>query len=1091
MIKFHIFCLLALFGLRHTPCLAQVVEHPLQYELLSSDLGLSQNLITSLLQDRQGFLWVGTKEGLNRFDGYHFVNYHFDPFDSLSISGNHVLSLVEDRAGRLWVWTIGGLNLFDREQEVFYHIRTPGNATGNNCFAQDRLGNLWLGTDRQTLALLTLPPESRHGEGVAFQLYPPNPKNPADLPRPPAWDAAGRGLMYGMNGVFQHVWFDSLQQKFRFDQDFEAFTQPALYQFLTAQRKDNTILRQGLSEKIWLVLSAGLGCWDSRNNRYTEIPGPPNTSNKRIEVLLEDSRKRVWTGGYGQTLRLDTERGEWLDFSPKPQETTHPLFYGVETFLEDQGGLIWIGTRGAGLLKYNDYSRRFEARENDPGLVQEASVRCLFKSKTGRIWVGPASGGLCYLDPGDRTFTLVTDIPKTGLISGMLEDQAGVLWIATSNGLLKYWDWQTPAPRYKWFDFRLNPDAPTGVIWSTVSSYLLEDPGKGLWFACQDALRHFDPQTEQFETYPFFGNDTRRIYENSFPTLFRDRRGIIWAGLESGLWRFDPANKSSRLYQTDPKNPNSLSQNVVKCITEDPAEPLRYCWVGTGGGGLNRLDLETGTFEKLTEKDGLPNMVVYGILPDEAGNLWLSTNRGLSVFDPRRRVFRNFDERDGLQSLEFNTCAFHKAYDGQLFFGGIKGFNAFYPAKMLQSNPHVPNIVFTDFKIANKSVSSKTPGSPLSTAIAYTRKIVLPHDVKIISFDFAALDFADPSKNQFSCKMEGFDKDWQYLGKVHSATYTNLGPGAYTFRVRGANNDGVWNEAGASIEIVILAPWWATWWAYTVYFLVVGAVFYAFSQLQNKRNQAKAETARLQELNEAKSQFLNTVSHEFRTPLTSILGFTKIIQKRMEERLLPKLDRTDAKTDAAATQVMDNLGIVVSESERLTALINEVLDLAKIESGKTVWQEEKLLISDLIDRALAATESLFRQKRLRIQKSVEPGLPPTIGAPDRLQQVLVNLLSNAVKFTDHGTVTCTARRLDDALLISVADTGIGVPEAYRQVIFEKFKQVAGDTLTDKPRGTGLGLAICKEIVERHGGRIWVESDSDGPGSVFRFTLPIR
>ena len=268
-------------------------------------------------------------------------------------------------------------------------------------------------------------------------------------------------------------------------------------------------------------------------------------------------------------------------------------------------------------------------------------------------------------------------------------------------------------------------------------------------------------------------------------------------------------------------------------------------------------------------------------------------------------------------------------------------------------------------------------------------------------------------------------------------------------------------------------------------------VIFAFYRLQLNRNDAKAEALRLQALNEAKSQFLNTVSHELRTPLTSIMGFSKLIKKRMEERILPKTDLSDAKTERAAEQILENLNIVVSESERLTALINDVLDLAKIESGKLVWHEEKVAIGDLITRAIAATATLFEHKQLQLRSEISPGLPATTGDTDRLLQVLVNLLSNAAKFTEHGTITVTAKQKSDyTLLIGVADTGRGVHENFQEAIFEKFKQVSGDNLTDKPQGSGLGLTICKEIVERHGGRIWVESEPN-KGSVFWFTLPVR
>jgi two-component system, sensor histidine kinase ChiS len=1084
-------------------------------------------MIHCLLQDRQGFLWAGTKDGLNRFDGYRFTTFRYDPFDTLSISDNVINSILEDRQGRMWVATAKGIDLFDREREIFQHLQTPANGLG---LVEDPQGNIWQGGSFGGLTKISLPPDARTLENakVAFVHLPgAAPTNKALTS--PIWDADGRGFVGKISRETYRLRADSLWQDFRVDRDFADLPDARFRAALeTADSLNNHFLMRflpGRDGKIWMSEGLKLFGWNPRTDHCTVLDIPdslqaglrPNAEIWHfISNLVEDQRGRLWLGGLSGTFRITFPGGKLLNLGLRDTETSGPLLYGVAGMLEDEGGLIWLGTRGNGLLKYNDNARRFAA-----GLWQGRSIRTLLKTSDGQIWFSTTGGGLFRLDPARRERE--EDLAKSvrffesdiGDVYSLLEDKNGVLWAGSGNwGLVKITGWSrahgSGRPKFEPLRFE-------GKNWKGwyAPTKILEDASGKLWLLSPDALRCLDPKSpDSVEKFAFFGEKNPGPFDNNvFPCLFQDQRGRIWIGTgQDGLWRFEAEKRTFKKFKNDRQNPHSISHDMVKSIAEDPAQPERFLWIGTGGGGLNRFDMEAGTFEKFTEKDGLPDLTVYGVQPDAAGYLWLSTNKGLSVFDPKTRIFRNFDQRDGLQNLEFNTLAYSKSADGELLFGGIEGLNAFYPEQMLQANRHVPKVVFTDFKISGKSVSHKTEGSPLDVAIAYAKKIVLPPDAKVISIEFAALDFADPSKNQFSCKMEGFDRDWQSLGTAHSVTYTNLSPGKYTFRVRGSNNDGVWSGTDASLEIEVLAPWWATWWAYSLYFLAFGGVISAFYQLQTKRNQANAEARRLQELNEAKSQFLSTVSHELRTPLTSILGFSKIIKKRLEERILPKTDLSDAKTDRAAEQVLENLSIVVSESERLTALINEVLDLAKIESGKVVWHEEKLEIGELVERAAASTAMLFENKKLKLRLDIALDLPQILGDPDRLLQVLVNLLSNAVKFTERGEVVVSARLVvknvgriqnvgrvlnpsdvdvaADTLLIGVADTGIGIPKEFQALVFEKFRQVASDTLTDKPQGTGLGLPICKEIVEHHGGRIWVESTVD-EGSAFWFTLPMR
>lgn len=1073
----------------------------LPVDRLSSEQGLSQNMILALCQDSKGFIWAGTKDGLNRFDGYRFQVYRFDPFDTLSISDNYIRSILEDREGRMWVNTANGLNLFDRAKEIFYRV-SPTLVPASYSLSEDSQGNLWLtGIDRR-LIKIELPPGRKNLEGLEVRIFMPDSISDstgvkAENLYSPFVDKSGVWwTVHNPSIPAERFYLNNDRQSYRSSKDFSDVPYTNFRRILEGRHNCFIALGKGLDSKIWIGAGDSLLCWDSRRGRF-DCYRIFHTSNQYLwdnrwpmaAVFLEDHRNRLWIGGAVRHRILDLKTGEVTDCTQLPE--SDPLFYGISAMLEDQGGVIWLGTRGNGLIKFNDNARRFANPDNDPGLWEGASLRGIGKTSDGRIWLGTTDIDILWLERQKKSIKKV--LPKKlnaityrGTAYCFYQSEPDVLWIGTETNFIKLTNCRSD-----------DPDAVEILIDSSLArqkiphypAKIISDGKGGMWLACVDALRHFNPATGSFSTYPFFNGDLDKIKSNLFPTIYKDDQGFIWLGLTEGLWRFDPASHTFRKYRNDPNDPTSIRYNLVKTIAADPREPDRYLWIGTGGGGLNRFDMETGSFDKFTEKDGLADRVVYGILSDEVGNLWMSTNKGISVFNPQTRSFRNFDTTDGLQDLEFNSASYFKAPDGQLFFGGIKGFNAFYPDRMLKTNNHIPPIVITDFKIANKSVSIKDPGSVLKSAIPYTPKIVLPHDVKIISFEFAALDFAAPAKNQFACKMEGFDADWQYLGAVHSVTYTNLDPGTYTFRVKGSNNDGVWNETGTAVEIIILPPWWATWWAYLLYFIVIAGVIYAFLHLQMKRNRDRAEASRLKELNEVKSIFLSTVSHELRTPLTSIMGFSKIIKKRMIERILPQTNLDDPRVERAAHQVMDNLDIVVSESERLTHLINDVLDLAKIEAGKVTWQYSPVDMGDVIERAIGATSTLFDTQEIKIEKVVEPQLPAIYGDKDRLIQVVVNLLSNAAKFTEKGRVRCTARMQQNQVVVQISDTGIGIAAKDLHHIFEKFKQVGDDTLTDKPMGTGLGLPICKEIVEHHGGRIWVESEI-GTGSVFSFSLPV-
>jgi signal transduction histidine kinase/ligand-binding sensor domain-containing protein len=1086
------------------------ISQTLPFESLSSELGLSQNMITCLMQDTKGFLWVGTKDGLNRFDGYRFKVYRNDPFDSTSLSNNFINHLIQDEKGRIWASTFKGLNLFDPETETFQRIfpDSTSGETGLNSekilhFMADARGRIWLNTDDYVLHLLEMPPGSQDARDLRIRRI-THMQNEEGEPVPVrgikfVQDKAGTFWMYSPSGLYR--FWESSDGQFTLSKKFPEARDPSWRKTLEelVDEVPSYFFRigPGRNGSVWVGCADRLGRWDPTTASWEQYPLPaevPTDSsyfwNEAFEIV-EDSKGEVWVSFINGLLSYNTlnNQATWISGKHNPD---HPLFAGAAPILEDQGGLLWVGTKGYGLLKLNRNARRFEGKminNSSKFLYRGESFRAICKTTDGRIWVSQAAQGIYLFNP-DKNRIDPVELPglegQAISIFSIMEDADGTLWSGASNGLIKITRNEDGSLRHCVnYPPMAGEDKPKSTyVWKVVTSR-----DGALWMVTSTSLCRFDPEQESFTLFPYLPEKNLTILNNEYPTLYQDHNGILWIGTSEGLLRFDPKSSRFQHFANDPKDPSSLSQNAVKVITGDPLDPGRFLWVGTGGGGLIHFDKEKEQFESFTEKDGLPDMVVYAILPDAAGNLWLSTNKGLSVFRQATRSFRNFTEKDGLQNLEFNSGSYFKSKEGQLFFGGIKGFNAFYPEDMLEMNQHIPPIVLTEFRISNKPVSLQDPRSILPKEISYCQKLVLKHDVKIISFEFAALDFADPSQNQFACMMVGFDKDWQQLSHAHSATYTNLDAGSYTFRVKGANNDGVWNETGTTIEIVVLPPWWGTWWAFTLYGLTIAGILAAFLRLQNKRNQDKAEAERLKLLNEAKSTFLSTVSHELRTPLTSIMGFSKIIKKRMSERILPSLNLEDPLLARTTLQVMQNLDIVVSESERLTSLINQVLDLAKIEAGKVEWQDEVFHIEEVIQHGSSATAMLFSEKRIPLILLVDEGLPPVFGDKARLIQVMINLLSNAVKFTQKGKVKCSASRQGDQIVVRVEDTGIGIPEKDLIHIFEKFKQIGDDTLTDKPQGSGLGLPICKEIIERHGGKIWAESTPE-KGSVFSFTLPV-
>jgi len=772
----------------------------------------------------------------------------------------------------------------------------------------------------------------------------------------------------------------------------------------------------------------------------------------------------------------------------------------ILSLLKDDAGNLWIGTDGGGLSRINWETgkaakfKHYKHNPNNPNSLIHNGVWSFWEdtSRSNNIlWIG-TENGLSKLDRKTGIFInilLNPDDPSSLMneILPILRDRAGSLWIGTGEGLFRI-DQDNRVKR-RLVHFKHDPNDPfsldDNIIWS-----IIEDRDGSLWIGTGfGTINKFDRKTGKFYHFSPPQTDSVRYTFNGIRKIYQPRfggDGVFWiATFMGGLLRFDKTSGQFTHYAHDLGNPRSLSNNSVLTIYEDTADSGRFLWIGTLGGGLNKFDAGKNEFTHFTIEDGLADNTVWGILGDNNGCLWLSTNQGLSKFDPQTGAFRNYDVNDGLQSNEFNQGAYFKSgKTGELFFGGINGFNVFHPDSLID-NPHIPPIVITDFKVFNESVS-------LNDILSMTQEIKLSYQQNFFSFEFAALDYSNPAKNQYAYKLEGLDADWLYSGTRRFASYTNVDPGEYIFRIKGSNNDGLWNEEGSSVKIIITPPFWKTAWAYALYIILIGLVLYALRvfevrrmHLRNELRRREFEAQKLQEIDQLKSRFFANISHEFRTPLTLIKGPL--------EKLLSGEHRGDTK---------ELYRMMHRNAARLLNLINQLLDLSKLESGRMALQTQPENIAEFLRAIVMSFLSMAERKRVKLNYIGTEELLIIYIDRDKLEKIVVNLLSNALKFTPEGgsvIVDCACptaegkqgipqSEMSGFVEITVQDTGPGIPAEYLPHIFDRFYQIDSSHTRDQ-EGTGIGLALTKELVEIHHGEISVKSEI-GKGSTFTVRLPM-
>lgn len=803
-------------------------QAPVRFERISVEQGLHQNIVMSVHQDNKGFLWIGTSDGLNRYDGYRFKLYKHDPNDPGSLPDNKIHVIYRDKSDNLWISSNGGLSKYDRVTDSFinyrHHDDDPNSLSHDEVFPvlEDNTGALWIGTFTGGL--------DKFVDGKKFIHYKHNPNDPHSLSNDNIWviyeDSYGRlwiGTDKGLNT------FDRNKQAFtcyRSDpHDSNSISNDKVY---TISGDKNGALWIGTMDGLDKLELMGPTTDRVKITRHRINSAPDAPGKNYVQCLLEDKNGALWIATYGDGLKcFDRENGTIISYLSNPHDF-HTLSHNyVHSLYQDDSGVLWIGTRGGALNKLR-LDRRFELYQEDPskpGGLNHNMICSILEDRRGELWVGTYEHGLNRFNKSRNQAVYYTNDPRdpgslaNNTIRSIFEDRDGILWFGTDKGVDKY---DRTSDRFT--HYAHDPTNPNSLSNNRVRSRIYQDRSGKLWIGTAEGFNEFDPVKETFTRYwsdphnPGFPRNLTAAIIMAVIEEIKDGQSFLWiATYNGGLSLYDRQKKQFTHYRHNPDDPNSLSNDNVRTLHIDRTGTL---WVGTDGG-LNKFVRATGQFmiykEKEREKNNwLPNNSIYGILEDKVGYLWLSTLKGLSKFDPREVTFRNYDSRDGLQGNEFSQGAYHKSLDSELFFGGTNGFNSFFPDR-IKDNPHIPPVALTDFLIANKPTKVDRGGQrPLPksiTEMTETDTIRLYYKENVLSFEFAALDFLIPGKNRYSYIMENLDKDWNYVNaEKRFAIYTNMQPGQYVFRVKASNNDGLWNEKGTAVRIIITPPFWATWW---------------------------------------------------------------------------------------------------------------------------------------------------------------------------------------------------------------------------------------------------------------------------------------
>lgn len=1057
----------------------------------SIEEGLSQSVVNCMYQDTRGFLWIGTQNGLNRFNGYDFTQFLYNPDDTNSISNNWIYAINGDKEGNLWIGTKNGINKYIPAENRFVRIPyTTGYISTVSRCAYDIM------VSRSGLIYINTPPVLSVHDPVKMTIV-------------------------------------HYQTELR---------------YLGAVNDNRIPLMEDADGSVWMGSTSGLACFDPRTHTFTyflhDAAQPGSISNDNITALCQDRNGKIWVGTSDGLNIIDKKRGIIYRFPLRGSEPSDNNSRFIRALIQDPDGSIWVGTEGAGLIRISTEQNRYRVADcytaSRHGLGHDI-VLTLAIDRSLNLLAGTLQG-ISKTDLKPTKFRLYrrdntsSSVDLSGnVIASIYKDEGGLLWIGTWGQGLNRYNRETGSVE------RFSMSLPGNhYLTNDFVHVIFRDKEKNIWIGTRDGLHVFDAKNRRFiRLKEFFKAPMVPDFRGMrICMVIAGRDGSYWIGTQSGLYRILPGWSATEVFTADSPPHHRIGGNLIYCIREDHEgkiwiatlngldvyDPvslkmthfrknesknslcdnfvISLCedengdmWIGTGSY-VNKYVRKDSTFLYYAKKDGLPNNNIFEILRDHQNTMWFATGSGLSRFDKATGTFRTYTVDEGLQSPEFNIRACFNSPDGEVFFGGMNGLNSFYP-EQLGDNLNIPEILITavykSTRMGKEYVEPDRNGT-----------VVLQHSDQTFTIEFVALEYTNPEKNQYAYTLEGLSNGWVHIGNRRFVPFTNLPPGEYTFRVKGSNNDGVWNQAGRSIRILILPPWWRSWWAWTIYGLILVGIIIVYIRLRERKlrqerdileNKIHERTLQIEKknleivqknetlnnlnseltaLNVTKDKFFSIIAHDLRNPFNSIIGLTDIVLGNLDSPDIPKIRKS--------------VGDIRDASRHAFDLLQNLLIWGRSQTGNLDFKPVAFDLAERIQENIDLVAGQATRKNITLRSDITD-LIVVQGDVQMINTIFRNLLTNAIKFTAReGEVVVSACISDSICRVSVKDTGTGIaPEIMNKLFHIESKYTRKGT--EQERGTGLGLILCKEFVEKHGGNITVITEPK-KGSCFTVTLPL-
>nr|WP_288836331.1 hybrid sensor histidine kinase/response regulator transcription factor [uncultured Flavobacterium sp.] len=1007
--------------------------------------GLSNNSITTIYQDKEGYMWFGTYDGLNRYDGYTFKIFRNEINNENSLSNNTIYTLDGDSNRNIWIGGNKGASVYDKSKALFYQVKYKLKEDGASLILKNAVHQI---------------------KAVSADLV--------------VLATQNAGLLVFENGSFvgKTIPITKLKNPYNYD--------------VLGVQKDKK------GNGLWLYVRDLGVCYYSFNTKKIKLITPLIME---VKCMENDTSGNLWIG---------TDEGLFL-FNTSTFLISKNYFSNknsITNILRDKKNQFWFATDCCGIYVLDRENQKVVpfSKGNSQQIIKSSAVWSVYEDHFGNVWFGTLRGGISMISAAPKYFKTVkynakeNNLAQNFILSGC-EDEKQNLWIGTDGAGLRYWNRKTNT----YTVYNNNPNSANAISSNFITSVIC-DSNKEIWLSTwAGGVNRINPKTNSISRYSCYNPFTKQIEKNVW-LVYEDAQKNIWASAtnEGCLYLFDPIKKTFLLYNKNINNLQCLTQtsdgklwggNYTSIVCIDKARKKHYkvnigypvraihedrkkqLWVATQEGGLLLFNRKNNSFKRFTTADGLASNTVLRILEDKKGDLWMSTYNGLSSLDTETNTFRSFSKNDGLQSNQFSFNAALKLTSGEFFFGGINGFNLFYP-ELIKDEVSNTKILLSDLNVNNEPIATKPDLISEWTSKHQIKEIRLPYDQTTLSIEFVALDYSSADKINYAYFLEGWDDQWSNAGQNRKANYPHLSEGTYLFKVKTSNFQDELSKAETLIRIVVLPPWYRTWWAYLLYFIISGTIIYNYvryskykERLKYKVRIAELEREKEKEIAEKQSSMFTYISHEFRTPLSLIINPLKKVIKKEE------VQNDSSKGD---------LQIAYRNARRLLSLVDQLLLFRKAENDADVLRLSAINMNDLCQEVYQCFVTQARDKAINYAIEIPDEILQIIGDYEKIEISLFNLVSNAFKYTpDGGSITVKLTQTEKEVSVAIADTGSGIDQQNIQAIFEKFKQL--DSKVAVSTGFGIGLYIVKYFVDKHKGTVVCESEL-GKGSCFTLTF---